>query len=118
MSQIQIAGLGLAQAELTVDYPRADRLLKGNPKRETYALYEHPNMDCGIWHCEVGAWRIVFAANKQEFFQVISGVVRIHDLNGQFIEVAAGQAGVIPPAFEGVFEVLETVKKFYVNVLV
>ena len=118
LGQILIAGQGRAQANVSVDYPRPDRLLQGNPKRETFALYEHPNMDCGIWHCEVGAWRIVFAPNKQEFFQVISGVVRIHDSKGQFIEVRAGQAGIIPPAFEGVFEVVEAVQKFYVNVVV
>ena len=33
-----------------------------------------------------------------------------------FIEVTAGNAGIIPPAFVGTFEVVEAVKKYYVIV--
>ena len=120
MSSIYIAGQekdqGLTQAEPSIDYPRPDRLVSGNPQRITHSLYEHPNMCCGIWECEVGSWNIVFADDKQEFFNVIEGLVRIHDLTGNFIEVAAGQSGIIPPAFQGRFEVVEAVKKYYVLV--
>ena len=118
MSVISLAGFGeLIQQDATVDYPRPDRLVQGNPQRLTYSLYEHPHMSCGIWQCEVGAWNIQFAENKQEFFQVIEGVVRIHDAKtNSFIEVTAGHAGIIPPAFVGTFEVIETVKKYYVIV--
>ena len=118
MSSIYLAGQGqLSKGEATIDYPRPDRLVKGNPERLTYSLYEHPHMDCGIWKCEIGAWNIQFAENKQEFFQVIEGVVRIHDAKtNTFIQVTAGQAGIIPPAFVGTFEVLEAVKKYYVIV--
>ncbi|MEB3792131.1 MULTISPECIES: cupin domain-containing protein [unclassified Acinetobacter] len=118
MSSIQLAGFGhLIQSEASIDYPRPDRLVQGNPERLTYGLYEHPHMDCGIWHCEVGAWKIQFAENKQEFFQIIEGIVRIHDAKtNSFIEVTAGNAGIIPPAFAGTFEVVEAVKKYYVIV--
>ena len=117
MSVIYLAGHSLLQNEPTVDYPRPDRLVKGNPQRTTYSLYEHPHMSCGIWHCEVGAWQIEFAENKQEFFQVIAGIVRLHDrTNAKYVEIKAGQAGVIPPSFKGTFEVIETVKKYYVIV--
>ena len=116
MSQIFLAGQGLTQAEVSIDYPHPDRLVQGNPNRETQSLYVHPNMDCGIWQCEVGAWNIQFAANKQEFFTVIEGLVRIHDPAGNYIEVTAGNAGVIPPGFIGTFEVVEAVKKYYVVV--
>ena len=118
MSSIQLAGFGeLIQSEASIDYPRPDRLVKGNPQRLTYDLYTHPHRGCGIWPCEVGAWNIQFADNKQEFFQVIEGVVRIHDAKtDSYIEVSAGQAGIIPPAFVGTFEVIETVKKYFVIV--
>ena len=117
MSKIYLAGHGQTQSNCTIDFPRPDRLVTGNPKRQTYSLYEHPNMDCGIWHCEVGAWNIVFADNKQEFFNVIEGLVRLHDKNSDtIIEVGAGEAGIIPPSFEGIFEVVEAVKKYYVVV--
>ncbi|AXQ21953.1 DUF861 domain-containing protein [Acinetobacter wuhouensis] len=117
MTNLYLAGQGLAHSETTVDYPRPDRLVNGNPKRLTQSLYEHPNMNCGIWQCEVGAWNIVFANNKQEFFNIIEGIVRIHDAeNNTFIEVKAGEAGVIPPSFKGTFEVVEAVKKYFVVV--
>ena len=115
MPSIFLAGYGLTQNEITVDYPRPDRLIQGNPKRLTTELYDHPNMNCGIWECEVGAWNIEFAANKQEFFQVFEGSVRLHDAKtGEFVEIHAGDAGIIPPSFKGTFEVLEKVKKYYV----
>ena len=117
MSSIWLAGQGLTQSDVSVDYPRPDRLVKGNPQRLTSSLYEHPHMNCGIWQCEVGAWNIQFADNKQEFFQVIEGVVRLHDRETQtFVEITAGDAGVIPPGFVGTFEVVEAVKKYYVVV--
>lgn len=116
MTQLYLAGQGLTQADSSIDYPRPDRLIHGNPKRETQSLYAHTNMDCGIWQCEVGAWNIHFANNKQEFFQVIEGVVRIHDQEGTYIEVKAGNAGVIPPGFIDTFEVVATVKKYFVVV--
>ncbi|WP_353167393.1 cupin domain-containing protein [Acinetobacter sp.] len=117
MSSIWLAGYGLTQGKMSIDYPRSDRLVQGNPKRLTESLYEHPNMNCGIWQCEIGAWHIQFADNKQEFFQIIEGMVRLHDpLTQTFIEIKAGQAGIIPPGFSGTFEVVETVKKYFVVV--
>ena len=47
----------------------------------------------------------------------MEGAIRIHDAHTQnFIEVKAGQAGIIPPSFIGTFEVVEAVKKYYVIV--
>ncbi len=116
MSILFIAGQPSPTAATSIDYPRPERLVKGNPQRLTHALYEHPNMSCGLWQCEVGAWRIEFAANKQEFFQVISGQVRLHSNDGSHQDIGAGDAGIIPPNFGGVFEVLESVTKYYVIV--
>ena len=118
MSSIYLAGQTQPlQNEASIDYPRPDRLVKGNPQRLTYDLYTHPHMGCGIWQCEVGAWNIQFADNKQEFFQIIEGVVRIHDAKtDSYIEVSVGHAGIIPPAFVGTFEVIEAVKKYFVIV--
>ena len=119
MSSIYVAGQGLSKAEKTVDFPRPDRLVQGNPERHTYSLYQQEHMECGIWECEVGAWNIQFADNKQEFFQIIEGTVRIYSQDrSTYIEVSAGEAGIIPPSFVGTFEVIKKVKKYYVNVTV
>ena len=113
-----IVRFDLPQGEGTVDYPREDRRQNGCPKRETWSLYESADgqMSAGIWACEVGRWRIVFPANKEEYFFVLQGHVRLHDLQGGWTDVLAGQGAVIPAGFEGAFEVLEPVRKHFVVV--
>lgn len=99
-----------------IDHPREDRREIGNPERRTWALYESADgvATCGIWECEVGRWRIVFPAGKDEYFFVLHGVVRLHDAAGGVTEVRAGQGAVIPGGFEGAFEVVEPVRKHFV----
>ena len=100
----------------TIDHPRADRLEWGNPRRETWSLYELADgqMSAGIWACEVGRWRIVFPPGKDEYFFVLEGHVRLHDQAGGHVDVLAGQGAVIPGGFEGAFEVLTPVRKHFV----
>ena len=100
------------------DRPRPDRLQWGNPHRETWTLYASGDgqTSAGIWACEVGRWRIVFPPNKEEYFFVIEGHVRLHDLHGGWTDVLAGQGAVIPAGFEGAFEVLVPVRKHFVVV--
>lgn len=100
------------------DRPRPERLVSGNPLRTTYEHFLAANgtLSAGIWQCEPGAWNIAFAPGKDEFFCVIEGRLRITDHEGSASEFSAGQACVIPGGFNGVFEVLETVRKYYVVV--
>lgn len=102
----------------SIDHPRPDRLERGNPRREAWTLYESADglMSSGIWACEVGRWRIVFPPTKDEYFYVLTGHVRLHDRDGGFIDVLAGQGAVIPGGFEGAFEVLSPVRKHFVVV--
>lgn len=101
-----------------VDFPREDRREVGCPRRETWTLYDSApaGLIAGIWACEVGRWRIAFAANKHEYFFVLSGKVRLHDQSGAFTDIGAGEGGVIPAGFQGAFEVLEPVRKHFVVV--
>jgi uncharacterized cupin superfamily protein len=101
-----------------VDFPRPDRLEQGNPRRETWTLYASADgvMNAGIWACQVGRWRIVFPVDKDEYFFVLEGHVRLHDGRGGHTDVRAGQGAVIPGGFEGAFEVIEPVRKHFVVV--
>ena len=101
-----------------IDHPRPDRLESGNPRRETWTLYESADgqMSAGIWACEVGRWRIVFPAAKEEYFFVLEGHVRLHDEAGLAVDVRAGEGAVIPAGFVGAFEVVEAVRKHFVVV--
>lgn len=100
----------------TLDQPRSDRRVSGAPWRKTWLQHEAGPMSAGVWECEVGRWRIQFAPNKQEYFFVLSGHVRLHGADGAVTDIGPGQAAVIPPGFEGEFEVLEPVRKHFVLV--
>lgn len=108
--------------EAVLDRPAAERCLGTPPLRSTRSLYQGAvtggaGMDCGVWACEPGAWRIAFHEGRHEFFHVIEGRLRIHDeVSGEAKEFGPGDACVIPAGFRGVFEVLEAVRKHYVMV--
>jgi uncharacterized protein len=101
-----------------VDYPKPERLISGNPKRETWntvstdlghglTLYQ------GVWRCEVGHWRIAFGPDEHELMTVLQGRCRVHSNAGGFVETSAGEAISLPANFSGSFEVLEAVTKTY-----
>jgi uncharacterized protein len=97
------------------DHPRPDRLVSThNPLRTTWEYYARAGVSAGIWACEPGCWKIRFADNKDEFFCVIEGLVRLHDEAGVIVEIGPGQAAVIPAGFIGMFEVVVAVKKYFV----
>lgn len=114
----RIVPMGQPRGPGQIDHPRPDRLVSGNPRRETWPLYETADgvTSVGIWACEVGMWRIVFAPNKEEYFFVLEGHVRLHDLDGKVVDVRAGEGAVIPSGFEGAFEVVAPVRKHFVVV--
>ena len=66
-----------------MDQPKPERLLQGNPQRQTWNLVDEAlpagHVDCGIWQCEPGHWRIAFGPTQRELFTVIAGRCRIHD---------------------------------------
>jgi uncharacterized protein len=101
-----------------IDYPRPERLVKGNPRRTTWNHYSNDTGEVfsGVWACEAGSWRIEMGATEDEFFFVTQGRCRLHDDHGVVVEVSAGQSLVIPAGFKGVFEVVEPMQKHYMMV--
>lgn len=103
--------------EPDVDQPRPERLLQGNPRRETWNAVDQTagsaRVYAGVWRCEPGHWRIAMAPGEQELFTVLEGRCRVHDTTGQWQEAGPGEAIYIPPGFSGSFEVLETLVKTY-----
>lgn len=109
-----LTAFALCNTAPTIDYPRQDRLVSGNPNRTTWNHYEAQGVSSGLWECEPGAWRIAFADDKDEFFHVISGRIRITDAHNVAREFGPGDACVIPAGFTGLFEVIAQVRKHYV----
>jgi uncharacterized protein len=100
------------------DHPRPERLIRGNPRRDTWNVVDagigrDHRLYSGVWRCEPGHWRIEMAEGEQELFTVLAGRCRVHRDDGSFQEAGPGEAIFIPSAFRGSFEVLETVTKTY-----
>lgn len=101
----------------TLDHPRPQRLIRGNPLRETWNRIDEAlpagQVFCGVWRCEPGHWRIAMGPTERELFTVLEGRCRVHDALGGFEEAGPGEGIYIPPGFEGEFEVLEHLTKTY-----
>lgn len=100
------------------DHPAPARQVCGQPLRTTWPHFTSTaaDMHCGVWACAPGMWRIQFSAHKDEFFCVIEGHVRLHHQDGEQHDIRAGEAGVIPAGFVGMFEVVSAVRKYFVVV--
>lgn len=101
-----------------IDHPRPERREVGDPERRTWVLHEsaEEGLAAGIWECEPGRWRIAFGPREHEYFIVLEGVCRVHDASGHVETFGPGQAVVLPPGFEGSFEVVERLRKHFVIV--
>lgn len=101
----------------TRDHPKPERLIRGNPLRETWNRVDEAlpagRVYCGVWRCEPGHWRIALGPTERELFTVVSGRCRVHDARGGFEEAGPGEALYLPPGFAGEFEVLEHLTKTY-----
>ena len=122
MSAADLLRFGLpVSGEAEFSRPKPERLLAGNPLRETWnaldaELAGASTLSTGVWRCEPGHWRIAFGPTEREVFTVLQGRCRVHAASGGMQEAGPGQAIHISPGFEGSFEVLETVTKVYVIV--
>ena len=89
----------------STDRPRPERLLQGNPLRETWNLVDQSmsagQVFCGVWRSEVGHWRIAMGPTERELFTVLQGRCRVHDTAGHFEEAGPGEGIYIPPALKG-----------------
>ena len=101
----------------TAQHPDADKRLKGNPlrtAREYFANDVH-GVRAGTWDAGPGAYRIALGADKHELFHMLTGRVVISNPDGgNAREFVAGDTGVIPPGFAGIFEIIEDASKFWV----
>jgi uncharacterized protein len=100
------------------DFPRPERLVRGNPERRTWNRYSDPTgrFHAGEWACEPGAWRIEVASNLQEFCTLHEGRVRLTDDAGRSVEFGPGDSFVLPGGFQGTWDTLEPLRKTYVIV--
>lgn len=93
-------------------YPDEKMRVKGNPMRSTteyFANAEH-GMRSGLWSSEVGSYRIALPLTRHEIFHVLSGLVQTIADDGTTLSFGAGQSGVLPAGFQGIFEIIEAAR--------
>lgn len=117
MQNNQITRFSDITPETTSQHPDEANRIKGNPlriAREYFANDTH-GVRAGTWEAGEGVYRIALGADKHELFHILTGRVIISEPDGanprQFV---AGDTGVIPPGFKGIFEIVEAASKFWV----
>ena len=91
----------------------ADRQLEGECAQTVENHYSDPSgqFHAGIWSGGCGRWRVKY--HEHEFCTLLEGYVRLADLQGDSVELYAGDHFVIPAGFEGEWQVLEPARKTY-----
>ncbi|WP_323845816.1 cupin domain-containing protein [Microbulbifer magnicolonia] len=90
-----------------------EKLLAGRPQQMTEHFFTNAkeNFFCGVWSSDAGKWRLSYS--EDEFCYIIDGEAVITDADGHSERVMAGDAFCIPAGFEGSWETVGSVKKFY-----
>ncbi|MFS2197098.1 cupin domain-containing protein [Pseudomonas sp. Pseusp3] len=66
----------------------------------------------GVW--EAGSFREAFISEQNEYCHLLEGVVRLTDSEGKSEDYSQGDSFVIPAGFDGVWENIVTVRKYFV----
>jgi uncharacterized cupin superfamily protein len=87
----------------------------GNPQTAGRILHEGDGLVAGVWECAPGGWPTVDRP-ATEAMLFLSGRARITPVGGEPMEFGAGDSFVLPKGWNGRWDVLETVRKFFVEV--
>lgn len=86
----------------------------GDPQASGIEFFSGHGVDVGVWECTPGGWAIVNRPNT-ETMMLLGGRVRITPADGEGVELEEGDVFVLPKGWSGRWDVLETVRKFYVT---
>lgn len=102
-------------AEGTKAETPAEALLSGHGEVTTYFGFasENGNTVSGIWSSEAFSKKKSHP-DEMEFCYLIEGTVKLTDSEGNSQEFSAGEALVVTPGFDGIWESVTHVKKYFV----
>jgi hypothetical protein len=87
----------------------------GDPQTSGIILYSTDVMTVGVWECTPGGWNTVNRPASEAMI-FLSGRARLTTQGGEPVIFQAGDTFVLPKGWNGRWEVLETVRKFFVEV--
>lgn len=92
----------------------ADRVIDGAPRTAHSILHASASgeFNAGIYQSTRGKWRISYT--EDEFCTLIEGRVRLTNDAGEIQEYAAPDSFIIPAGYQGTWESLSDVRKFFV----
>jgi len=88
---------------------------EGDPQTAGRILFEGQGMVTGVWQCTPGGWDTVDRPATEAMI-FLEGRARITPLGGEPVVFQAGDTFVLPKGWNGRWQVLETVRKFFVEV--
>jgi uncharacterized cupin superfamily protein len=93
----------------------AEVLLSGKGETKTQISFNHSQSSIvsGIWESDSFSKKKVHP-NEMEFCYLIEGDVKITDSQGNSSEFSAGEAFIVEPGFDGVWESKTAVRKYFV----
>ena len=103
-----------AKPEVALDAPWPGTPISGDPHTVTMNGYESDDgtLLMGTWMSTPGTWRVDY--QDWEYCHFLEGRCVLTPEGGQPIELSAGDVFVVEPGFRGTWEVVETVRKYYV----
>ena len=105
---IDFSNLAIEPFEST---PAAERIVEGAPKWRTWLYFSQGGMTSGRWESTPGCWRIAY--DKWEFMTILEGRGVVRKDDGSVTMLTPGVTAIIPPGFNGTFEVTETMAKHF-----
>lgn len=90
-------------------------VIAGSPVESSMSLWEHGNLDVGVWACTPGEFPFT-RDGYQEVFCVLSGHATLHLDGGPSFELVPGAMILTPSGTTGRWVVHETVRKAYVTI--
>jgi uncharacterized protein len=99
---------------VAVDAPWPGEPIAGDPHTVTLNGYASADgrLLTGVWESTPGTWEIDY--QDWEYCHILEGRCVIRPEDGAPKELKAGDVFVIEPGLKGVWEVVETVRKYYV----
>lgn len=103
-----------AKPTVAVDAPWPGVAISGDPHTVTMNGYasDDGSMLMGTWMSTPGVWQVDYGA--WEYCHFLEGRCIITPEGGAPIELSAGDVFIVEPGLKGTWEVVETVRKYYV----
>lgn len=115
MPSVQVVDFQNSSAPNNTSTVEPERRLIGAPEQNLQNMYSDSDQKLlsGMWSSGVGKWKVDYS-QRHEFCYLVEGHIVLTNYDGEETEFRKGDAFVIPVGFNGSWEVLEPVTKYYV----